>query len=149
MRDLQPAAILTSILLLGGCNQPPVAEECKAQLLENLKSPSSLNVISAKSFDTTITFEQAKKEYLLPKDILSKGNAEKLTFRHDSIEYDADNSYGASLRDTEYCIFLRTPSGVVSVEYNHDNLVEEALEGTDALADDGLPTNEREAPPGE
>lgn len=107
--------LLASIagLLLVGCESPQV-RACEEQLLGKLKSPSSYKRIKAQR----VTFE-----------------AENPPYQSVLIEYDAENSYGALLRDKELCNY-RIENGHVTLE-QFDPYAEEDSDLTEA-ADNAL-----------
>lgn len=86
--------LLLAAWLLGGCDSPQI-KDCEAQLLDKLKAPSSYQRIKAEGIALTTA---APPYYLV------------------TIEYDAQNSYGAALRDTERCSYRMTDRAGPTVE---------------------------------
>lgn len=74
------------ILTLAGCSKPPAPEikDCESNLLSKLKAPSTYKRAAVSS----IRISDAKSEY-----------------QSVSIDYDAQNSYGAPIRDKEICVY--------------------------------------------
>jgi hypothetical protein len=120
VKRLVASATLATCFVMGSCTPPVGSVECREHLLSNLKSPSSFKIIKESSYIQSLTPEEAKVKFILPGNLLAISKAKTLTFRHVTIDYDADNSYGAALRDTEYCTFVDTPLGPRKVEYNLD-----------------------------
>jgi hypothetical protein len=87
-------------------------QACERKLTAGLKSPSSYDRVKTSVWDDDISFENLAGRYFGPdlepqeKQLLDEIKGKKLTVRHASIEYDADNSYGAAIRDTFYCNFI-------------------------------------------
>jgi hypothetical protein len=87
-------------------------QACERKLIAGLKSPSSYNRVKTNVWDDDISFENLAGRYFCPvlepqeKQLLDEIEGKKVTVRHASIEYDADNSYGAAIRDTFYCNFV-------------------------------------------
>ena len=102
---------LVAALLVAGCDTftPPEVKDCEASLLRGLKSPSSYKRIKADSAEITkeIQDEIAKDAGvgLLPENDIPPPYVQV------SIEYDADNSYGASLRDNYFCRYAVDAKG--------------------------------------
>lgn len=92
--------ILAIAFVIAGCrnaeeiNQEIAKEACVNHIKDGLKSPSSFNLVEYETYYTPI-----KKEI----DDNSKGEKKYL---HLYISYDAENSYGASLRAEHKCTFL-------------------------------------------
>lgn len=73
------------LVLTAGCVKPtPEFEQCERYIKARLKAPSSYKLINESG--SWVPFDK-RERYVL------------------SIEYDAQNSYGVMLRDTQVCIF--------------------------------------------
>ena len=85
---------------------------CEQKLIRGLKSPSSYQRIETNIWDDEISLENlAGRNFgpdLLPheKQLLDEIKARPIAIRHASIQYDADNSFGAAIRDAFYCNFI-------------------------------------------
>lgn len=80
---------LTAALCLTGCTPAPVAA-CENALKDKLKAPSTYKRVDYTFF---------------------RNDGAKPPEASVSIDYDADNSYGAPLRDHEYCTYALDRSG--------------------------------------
>lgn len=87
-------------------------KSCERKLIAGLKSPSSYKRIETSVWDDDISFQNLAGRYFGPdlesqqKQLLDEIRDKQLAVRHASIEYDADNSYGAAIRDSFYCNFI-------------------------------------------
>jgi|GEM_PF-1265363 len=103
-----------SVALLSSCSALDRAEirSCEQKLVGGLKSPSSYERVKTNVWDEDISFENLAGRYfglnLLPyeKQLLDEVKGRAIKVRRTSIEYDADNSYGAAIRDSFYCNFI-------------------------------------------
>lgn len=77
------AIALLSAMLLFGCSSPAI-NQCEQYLLSNIKAPSSYKRVA--SSGTAVPFENPKYYFL-------------------KIDYDALNSYGVAVRETQFCVF--------------------------------------------
>lgn len=78
-------ALPIAVFAIAGCAKPtPEFEQCERYIKAQLKAPSSYKLI--KQSGSWVPFDK-RDRYVL------------------SVEYDAQNSYGAMLRDTQVCIF--------------------------------------------
>lgn len=93
---------------------------CEADLQSTLKSPSSYKRIKVDSFSVPTDFGEFQRKYISPHSnealrdtlpVLSK--AKDLKISTVVISYDADNSYGAAIRETRSCTFVRADGKVV------------------------------------
>lgn len=112
-------AILMAGLLLRGCGNflPPEVEDCETSLLRSLKSPSSYKRVNWNSVEISKEIhEKVRKEV---EDLIADDGV-KPPYVQVSIEYDADNSYGASLRDTLYCRYAVDSKGKALVDRRLD-----------------------------
>lgn len=76
---------LPLIIAVAGCVKPPAEfEQCERYIKSRLKAPSSYKLIGETG--SWVPYDK-RERYVL------------------SIEYDAQNSYGVMLRDTQICIF--------------------------------------------
>ncbi len=108
--------ILLALLCCSGaaCSSldKPEIRACERKLIAGLKSPSSYKRIDTSVWDDDIAFRDLAGRYfgteLEPQQeqLLDEVKDKKLAVRHTSIEYDADNSYGAAIRDSFYCNFV-------------------------------------------
>lgn len=93
-------------LAASGCGQfaPEEKRICEESLLSGLKSPSSYNRVSWNSALITKEIEEAANKEM--GDLAPDPDGRpKAPYVQVMIEYDADNSYGASIRDTYFCRF--------------------------------------------
>ena len=97
--------LLSSSALLSACGEPEV-EACEEFIKDGLKSPSSYKRASVSKLDETISQEMFLENHgkidTFDKHWLDDG---RLTQRIVAIEYDADNSFGASIRGAGICEF--------------------------------------------
>lgn len=128
-------------------------QACERKLIAGLKSPSSYERITTNVWDDDISFENLAGRYFGPdlepqqKQLLDEIKGKKLAVRHASIEYDADNSYGAAIRDSFYCNFiavdgeLYTPSPAYDTKWKQsiDSLIGNAEAVTVKNADYAAP----------
>lgn len=112
-------AILMTISALAGCQPAADISTCTDQLSAKLKSPSSLKIVDKYSYGEKIAAATAIQKYTIPEDFAKSNGDREILIKHVRIEYDAENSYGAALRDTEFCSLVSTPSGLVPVEFTH------------------------------
>lgn len=95
---------------------------CRADLESSLKSPSSLKIIDTYSYTDETEVSAARTEYILPKllreEKLTDNKKRVVPIQKVSITYDADNSYGAALRDKHHCALIAGEFGLTVVEYN-------------------------------
>ena len=106
-----------AFLGLAACSSHPETSACEEYLKGGLKSPSSYKQVKISSFDSRIPFDAWRN--------ITRATGSKLDndprivkvdrkyqadggIRTVLIEYDADNSFGASIRGTEVCKFLMT-----------------------------------------
>ena len=106
---------------MAGCSSPQV-EACENQLLDKLKAPSTYKRIALE----TLTLNSGKPPHYFSV----------------TIEYDAQNSYGALLRDKEQCDFRIDSRGRPTLEMfdPYASLVDPTadLEAAEAMADNAL-----------
>lgn len=98
-------------LLVAGCDTfiPPEVKDCEASLLRGLKSPSSYKRIK---WDTSKITKEIQDEIAKEAGVgLLPGNDFPPPYVQVSIDYDADNSYGASLRDSYFCRYAVDADG--------------------------------------
>lgn len=110
---------LLTALLVAGCDTfiPPEVKDCEASLLRDLKSPSSYKRINWNSAEISKEIhDKVRKEV---EDIIPDDGV-KPPYIQASIEYDADNSYGASIRDTRFCRYAVDADGKAIVEKQLD-----------------------------
>jgi len=97
---------------------------CRADLESNLKSPSSLQMVDTVSFTTDVEVTKARTQYILPKllseEKLAANKTRVVPIYEVSFTYDADNSYGAALRDYHNCTMAADEHGLTLVERNID-----------------------------
>ena len=95
---------------------------CRADLESSLKSPSSLKIIDTYAYTTETEVSAARTEYILPKllreEKLTDNKKRVVPIQKVMITYDADNSYGAALRDKHHCALIADEFGLTLVEYN-------------------------------
>ena len=93
-------------LAASGCSQfaPEEKRICEDSLLRSLKSPSSYNRVNWNSVLITKEVEEAANKEMGDLAPPPEGRP-KAPYVQVMIEYDADNSYGASIRDTYFCRF--------------------------------------------
>lgn len=109
-------AIIAALLIVptAGCSMldKPEIKACERKLVAGLKSPSSYKRVEASTWDDAISLEDLGARYFGPDLLLHERQlfddlkAKSVAIRHASIQYDADNSYGAAIRDTFYCNFI-------------------------------------------
>jgi hypothetical protein len=111
--------ILASSFLAGGCGfldqwQHPEVAACEHFIKESLASPSSYKRIEFLTADEAISVEDyASGEGWEPNSAfydLAKERAVDPAIRSVSIEYDAQNGFGALIRQYEHCEFLMSDS---------------------------------------
>lgn len=100
------------VLALSGCSQfaPEEKRICEESLLRGLKSPSSYNRVNWDSVLITKEVEEAADKEMGDLAPSPEGRP-KTPYVQVMIEYDADNSYGAAIRDTYFCRFEVDASG--------------------------------------
>lgn len=76
---------------LTGCNRKPEIEACETFVREKVATPSTIKVITASSVPA------------IAKNIYGLKPTDQVTLV--SIEYDAENQYGAPIRSSAYCAF--------------------------------------------
>ncbi len=95
---------------------------CRTDLESSLKSPSSLKIIDTYTYTDETEVLAARTEYILPKLLREEKLADNKTpvvpIYKVSFTYDADNSYGAALRDKHHCALVAAEFGLTVVEYN-------------------------------
>lgn len=95
---------------------------CRADLESSLKSPSSLKIIDTYTYTDETEVSAARTEYILPKllreEKLTDNKTRVVPIQKVMITYDADNSYGAALRDKHHCALIAGEFGLTVVEYN-------------------------------
>lgn len=95
---------------------------CRADLESSLKSPSSLKIIDTYTYTEETEVSAARTEYILPKllreEKLTDNKTRVVPIQKVMITYDADNSYGAALRDKHHCALIAGEFGMTVVEYN-------------------------------
>ncbi len=95
---------------------------CRADLESSLKSPSSLKIIDTHTWTDETEVSAARTEYILPKllreEKLTDNKTRVVPIQNVMITYDADNSYGAALRDKHHCALIAGEFGLTVVEYN-------------------------------
>ena len=105
-------------------SDPPEVRICEGLLLEELKSPSSYKRVEVNRFSEQIEFEEAFRKIYPDSQGSWRDYAESIhpdfqfiaesmarhwtgpTYIEVYLEYDADNSYGASIRGLTSCDFL-------------------------------------------
>lgn len=139
-RALIAAALAAAALLLGGCDafRSREVKDCEDTLLHKLKAPSTYKLIEQST--TYMRLEHPPEVWV-------------------SLEYDAQNSYGALLRDTEICRYPATGSGQVDwprIDRDRETAADAALAVAEAASDSlntaaaGAPlATDTEAYPGE
>lgn len=99
-------------LLVAGCGENEQVSQCRSALESGLKSPSSLAVVKEGFFDLLLPVSEAETSYILPVEPkISKSGKGGIYIRIVTIEYDADNSFGASLRDEKICHYVQHNDG--------------------------------------
>ena len=97
---------------------------CRADLESSLKSPSSLKIIDTYTYTDETEVSAARTEYILPKllreEKLTDNKTRVVPIQKVMITYDADNSYGAALRDKHHCALVADEYGLTLVERNID-----------------------------
>ena len=116
--------IMCAAMVVSGCTDSEALKTCRADLESSLKSPSSLKIVDTGSFTTDVEITKARTQYILPK-LLSEeklaGNKTRVVPIYVvSFTYDADNSYGAALRDYHICTMAADEHGLTLVEPNID-----------------------------
>jgi hypothetical protein len=91
-------------------------------LESSLKSPSSLKIIDTFTYTDETEVSAARTEYILPKllreEKLTDNKTRVVPIQKVMITYDADNSYGAALRDKHHCALVAGEFGLTVVEDN-------------------------------
>ena len=102
---MKVAAAFLGLSALAGCHgaYEPGIEQCESELLAKLKAPSTYKRIKASTIIVTAdVIRQSNRE--LKKIGIEGGTDENpADYLSVSIEYDASNSYGVPLRDTQTC----------------------------------------------
>lgn len=86
-------------LVIGGCGKPEVSA-CEEFLKESLRSPATYKQVRADIYDEPIT----------PEKLTTLGGrpwgGETLAIRKVFVEYDAENAFGAPIREAQLCGFV-------------------------------------------
>lgn len=91
VRYLAAGVLAGSILLLAGCNPSPEISACETFIKEKIATPATFKVVNASSLPSTGKGIRGLK----PSDEI----------RLVTIEYDAENIYGAPIRKVDACVF--------------------------------------------
>lgn len=92
--------ILALAVMVSGCvTDPPEVKKCESALLAKLKSPATYKRISVSDM------------------LISE---RKMRYQSVDIKYDAENSYGALIRDTESCFYPVELSGKIRTDLPGD-----------------------------
>lgn len=114
--------IMCAAMVVSGCTDSEAVKACRSDLESSLKSPSSLKVIDTYTYMNEIEVSSARTEYILPKVLreekLTDNKTRVVPIHKVMITYDADNSYGAALRDKHHCALIAGEFGLTVVEYN-------------------------------
>jgi hypothetical protein len=102
--------IMCAAMVVSGCADSEAVKTCRADLESSLKSPSSLQIVDNVSVTTDVEVTKARTQYILPKLLSEEKLADNKTrvvpIYQVSFTYDADNSYGAALRDYHNCTMV-------------------------------------------
>lgn len=96
-------------------------KSCEQKLIRGLKSPSSYKRVQTDTWDKEISPAKLAGSYFGPdflsyeKQLLDELKGHRVAIRHVSIKYDADNIFGASLRDSYYCNFVAVDGELYSL----------------------------------
>lgn len=116
--------IMFAAMVVSGCTDSEAVKTCRADLESSLKSPSSLKIVDTVSFTTDVEVTKARTQYILPKllneEKLAGNKTRVVPIYKVSFTYDADNSYGAALRDYHNCTMAADEHGLTLVERNID-----------------------------
>jgi hypothetical protein len=114
--------IMCAAMVVSGCTDSEAVKTCRADLERSLKSPSSLKIIDTYAYTEETEVLAARTEYILPKllreEKLTDNKTRVVAIQKVMITYDADNSYGAALRDTHHCALVAAEFGLTVVEHN-------------------------------
>lgn len=122
--------------LASGCGllESRSVKNCKAELEANLKSPSSLKIVSVEEYKEQSTVEASAK--LIGLGVFQRLDKKWLDHEVNNvtviIEYDAANSYGAMLRDTKICKGVEADGALASAITDAE--IDDAIEGAEAAA---------------
>lgn len=98
---------VSAALMLTGCNRPEVTA-CENFVRDGLRSPSSYRRIGIETSDQAMSLSEFRNiTGDKPGGVLEvmTDNAHKHGIRTVSLEYDAQNGFGATLRETRQCYF--------------------------------------------
>jgi hypothetical protein len=120
--------VLVMLMPIVACSSfdSPEVTSCEEKLIGTLKSPSSYKRIESSVWDSETTIANLAGLYfgedvpLHVDQLLSELNGHEVAVRHVGIKYDADNSFGASLRDSYYCNFVAVDGKLYSRTQEYD-----------------------------
>jgi hypothetical protein len=114
--------IMCAAIVVSGCTDSEAVKTCRTDLESSLKSPSSLKIIDTFTYTDETEVSAARTEYILPKllreEKLTDNKTRVVPIQKVMITYDADNSYGAALRDKHHCALVAGEFGLTVVEDN-------------------------------
>lgn len=114
--------IMCAAMVVSGCTESEAVKTCRTDLESSLKSPSSLKIIDTYTYTDETEVSAARTEYILPKllreEKLTDNKTRVVPIQKVMITYDADNSYGAALRDKHHCALVAGEFGLTVVEHN-------------------------------
>jgi hypothetical protein len=113
---------IMAVIVVYRSTDSEAVKACRADLESSLKSPSSLKIVETIYNKEEYFVQRARKEYILPRLLgemrLTSNKTQMVPIHKVSFKYDADNSFGAALRDTHWCQFVAGEYGLVEVEDN-------------------------------
>jgi hypothetical protein len=113
---------IMAVIVVYRSTDSEAVKACRTNLESSLTSPSSLKIIKTVTLTTDVGVVEARTKYILPQllrgEKLTDNKTRSVPIYEVSFTYDADNSYGAALRNKHHCALVATELGLTMVEYN-------------------------------